>query len=115
MKYTGGCHCGAVRFEAEVETESVMECNCSYCAKVGHLLAFTGASNFRLLHGEDNLTDYQFNHKVIHHLFCKTCGIHSFGRAKNPDGSDGVAVNMRCVDDVDLAAFRIDYFDGKSL
>ena len=81
----------------------------------GSLLDFVPESNFKLLKGEADLKDYTFNKKVIHHYFCTTCGIHSFGRAKNPDGTDGVAVNMRCVDDVDLMTFRVDQFDGKSL
>ena len=69
MKYTGGCHCGKVRFEVDMDLKEVISCNCSMCAKRGSLLAFVPEENFTLLSGEDALTDYQFNKKVIHHLF----------------------------------------------
>jgi hypothetical protein len=113
-KYTGGCHCGAVRYEVTFALESAMTCNCSICSKTGTRLTFVPADRFRLLSGEDALTDYQFGKKRIHHLFCKTCGIRSFGRGKGPDGTDMVAVNVRCLDGVDLAAIPTRQFDGRS-
>ncbi len=112
-KYHGGCHCGAVRYEVEVDLSSVLECNCSHCEKKGLLLAFTPAEHFTLTQGEDQLTDYQFNKKIIHHLFCKTCGVQSFGRGEKADGAPTVAVNVRCLDDVDLTSLNRIAFDGR--
>lgn len=111
---TGGCHCGAVRFEAEADLSEVNECNCSHCQKKGFLLAFTPAENFRLLSGEDKLTEYRFNKKTIGHLFCSQCGVQPFGRGGTPDGAEIAAVNARCVDDIDLAALKRTPVDGKS-
>jgi hypothetical protein len=113
-KYTGGCHCGAVRFEAEVDLAHVISCNCSHCSKKGVLLTFKPEAEFILLTSEENLTDYQFNKKIIHHLFCKTCGVQSFGRGKNKDGAPTVAINVRCLDDVDLETLTVTPFDGKN-
>ncbi|MEQ1672192.1 MAG: GFA family protein [Hyphomicrobium sp.] len=113
-KHTGGCHCGAVRFEVNTGLEQTITCNCSICAKSGAILTFAPASEFTLLSGEDKLSDYQFNKKIIHHLFCKVCGIRSFGRGKNPDGSDAVAINVRCLDDVDVTALTPFAYDGKN-
>jgi len=113
--YTGGCHCGAVRYEVETALEPVISCNCSICRKRGSLLTFVGADNFRLAGGEAPLTDYQFNRKVIHHLFCPTCGVASFGRGTGPGGAEMVAINVRCLDDVDLDALRVRPFDGAAL
>lgn len=113
-KYAGGCHCGKVRFEATVDLDKVMACNCSICSKKGHMLAFTGADQFTLLSGEDALSDYQFNKKNIHHLFCSTCGVGSFGRGVMPDGKQMVAVNVRCLDDVDTSRLTVAQIDGKS-
>lgn len=115
QKYTGGCHCGKVRFEVEMDLGEVVSCNCSMCSKRGSLLAFVPAENFKLLSGEGDLTDYQFNKKVIHHLFCSTCGILSFGKGVGPDGKEMVAVNVRCLDGVDAEGLKVVKYDGKSL
>ncbi len=113
--YKGGCHCGKVRYEVEAAIEKVVSCNCSICSKKGWLMAFAPLENFRLLSDEKELTDYQFNKKAIHHLFCKTCGVASFGRGEAPDGTKMVALNARCLDDIDLEGIPVQPFDGKSL
>ena len=113
-KYAGGCHCGAVRYEATAELGRVIACNCSICSKKAHLLAFVPADRFTLLSGADALTDYQFNTKKIHHLFCKTCGVQSFARGTGPDGSQMVSINVRCLDGVDPSTLEVMPFDGKS-
>lgn len=115
MKHKGGCHCGKVRYEVELELGKAVECNCSICSKKASLLAFVPEPAFELLSGEADLADYQFNKHVIHHLFCKTCGIGSFSRGKMPDGSPMVAINVRCLDDVDLSKVEVTKFDGRSL
>lgn len=112
--YEGGCHCGRVRYEIESALEPVISCNCSICAKSGSLLTFVPESAFKLHSGDDNLTDYQFNKKIIHHLFCKTCGVRSFSRGLGPDGTPMIAVNVRCLDDVDVSKLSPMPYDGKS-
>ena len=113
-KHTGGCHCGKVRYEVTTKLDKLMSCNCSICSKKGSLLTFAPADAFTLKSGADDLGDYQFNKHVIHHLFCKTCGIASFARGKGPDGKEMVAINARCLDDVDLKSIPTTEFDGKS-
>jgi len=112
--YVGSCHCGKVRYEVRADLKSVVSCNCSICQRTGTLLAFVPKENFRLLQGEEALTDYQFNQKVIHHLFCSTCGVRSFARGTGPDGREMAAINVRCLEDVDLAALDVVHFDGRS-
>ncbi len=114
-KYRGGCHCGRVRYEVETTLEPVMSCNCPICQKRGAILTFVPAPQFTLLSGEGDLTDYQFNKKIVHHLFCSHFGLGSFARGTGPDGSAMIAVNVRCLYDVDLAALSPMAFDGKSL
>jgi hypothetical protein len=80
----------------------------------GVILSFVPADSFVLLNGEDHLTDYQFNKKVIHHLFCNICGIQSFSRGVGHDGALMVAVNVRCLDGVDIESLSPKKFDGKS-
>ena len=115
QQYSGGCHCGAVRFEVTTDLDSTISCNCSRCAKLGWILAFAPAQNFKLLSGEAKLTDYQFNKKAIHHLFCSTCGIESFGRGARPDGTQTVAINVLCLDGVDPATLSPKAVDGRKL
>jgi hypothetical protein len=114
--YTGGCHCGKVRFEATVDLEQpVTACNCSICSKKGHLLTFVKDDAFKLLSGADMLTEYLFNKHHIHHTFCKVCGIQPFAEGTAPKGGKMHAINVRCLDGVDLGALKIKPFDGKSL
>ncbi len=113
--YTGGCHCGAVRYRVTMALDRAITCNCSICSKTGTMLAFAPGARFELLSGEDALTDYQFGRKHIHHLFCRRCGIRSFARGAMPDGTPTVAVNVRCLDDVDLDAVPLKHHDGRSV
>jgi hypothetical protein len=110
---SGGCHCGAVRFETElppvVEAQS---CNCSMCRMTGFIHVIVPERRFRLLQGEGQITTYSFNTGVAKHLFCSTCGIKSFYRPRsNPDGW---SVNARCLDDAEGLDIKIEAFDGQN-
>lgn len=112
--HQGGCHCGAVRYSVEVDlSQPVIQCNCSICFRTGTLLTFVPENTFKLEKGEDALADYQFNKKVIHHLFCKVCGVRSFGRGVGPQGPM-VAVNARCLDGLSLEELKVMNYDGRS-
>ena len=113
--YEGSCHCGQVRFRATADVATVVECNCSICAKRGALWAFVKAPQFKLVRGDDALTDYQFGKKKLHHLFCRSCGVGSFSRGLAPNGDETFAINVNCLDDVDVAALKLTPFDGKNM
>lgn len=112
MIYTGGCHCGAVRFEVEApDRVEAKNCNCSICSKSGHLHLIVPKSRFRLIQGKDILTTYTFNTGVAQHYFCSTCGIKPFYIPRsNPDGVD---VNVRCFDETPTELVVHD-FDGQN-
>ena len=117
--YTGSCHCGAVRYEVEMDfAAGTSKCNCSICRKTRAWLVGISADDFRLLKGQEALSDYQFGSKNIHHLFCKHCGVKSFGRAAaGPGGKPFVAVLLSTVDDIsdaDLAATPVIFIDGRN-
>jgi hypothetical protein len=112
--YTGGCHCGKVRYEVTTDPAQAIACNCSNCAKHGLWLTFAKADQFKLLSGENELADYLFNKRVIHHLFCRTCGVESFARGSGPDGQPTVAINVRCLDGIDVSTLAPRPLDGRS-
>lgn len=114
-KCTGSCHCGKVKFEVEIDLSNGISCNCSMCLRKGTVLSFVPEKQFKLISGADNLTDYQFNKKVIHHTFCKTCGVTAFATGQLPDGTPMKAVNLRCLDGIDLDKVKIQHFEGKNL
>lgn len=109
--YAGGCHCGAVRFEVDVDRHEALDCNCSICTKKGFLHLIVTKDHFRILRGEDALAVYTFNTGVAKHMFCPTCGIHPFYVPRShPDGWD---VNVRALDGDALSRFAIAPFDGR--
>ncbi len=112
--YFGSCQCGAVAYEVDLDLDRTVTCNCSRCRRLGSILAFAPASAFQLKAGEGAMSEYLFNTRKIHHLFCATCGIEPFGRGTAPDGTETVAVNVRCLDGVDLKALTPMEYDGAS-
>jgi len=109
--HLGGCHCGAVRFEVDLpDAFEVEDCNCSICAMSGNIHVIVPASRFRLIKGEDQLSEYTFNTGGAKHRFCKTCGIKSFYIPRS--NQDGFAVTWRCIDNWMDLDVTINKFDG---
>ena len=115
MKYSGSCHCGAVAFEVEGEIKGAMACNCSMCQRKGSLLWFVPREKLRLLTPENAASTYMFNKHVIKHRFCAVCGIHPYGEGRDPKGNATAAVNIRCLEGIDLAAIPTKQYDGRAL
>jgi hypothetical protein len=107
----GGCHCGDVRFVVRGRPERLLACNCSICSKKGFLHFIIGKERFTLLTPEEHLGRYTFGTHTAQHLFCRRCGISSFYLPRSHP--DGVSVNARCLDDVDVDALLIEPFDGQ--
>jgi hypothetical protein len=98
--YQGSCHCGAVRFEADIDlAQGTVRCNCSYCRKDRNWLAAVGPADFRLRSGEAELGEYQFARKTLSHRFCRRCGLHPFSHKAD---QSFYAVNLSCLDDADI-------------
>ncbi|MEO4048313.1 GFA family protein [Pseudomonas sp. CAU 1711] len=114
MTYQGGCHCGKIRFEVSGEIDSLTECNCSLCSKRGGLLWFVGRDQLRLESPDGELPTYRFNTRKIAHHFCDVCGCAPFSEAAGPDGRPMASINARCLEGVELAAFKVVQWDGRS-
>lgn len=112
--HTASCQCGHLRLEIDAALDRAIECNCSICAKKGYLLAFVPATQVRVVSDAD-LRGYRFHSMKIEHAFCGRCGCAPYGRANAPDGTDTYAINLRCVDDLDLSSVKISPYDGRSL
>ena len=115
MIYRGSCHCGQVAFEVEGEITGAMACNCSLCSRKGALMWFVPRANLRLLTPAEKLGTYTFNKHVIQHRFCPTCGIHTYGEAKGQDGKLMAAINLRCIEGIDLDAIPVQHYDGRAV
>ena len=115
QQYTGGCHCGQVRYDVTLDLDKVVVCNCSICTKTGAILGGVSAEQFKLNSGQDMLSDYTFNKHVIHHRFCTRCGIHTHGEGVDPKGNRMAAINIRCLEGVDPSKLKITPHDGKSM
>jgi hypothetical protein len=112
MKVRGGCHCGAVRFEAELADPPVpaLDCNCSICSMTGFLHIMVPHDRFELLSGRDALVGYRFGTGAAEHLFCGRCGVKSFYQPRSHP--DCWSVNANCLDEpVELA---VETFDGRN-
>ena len=114
MLYKGSCHCGRVAFEVEGEIKQLMECNCSMCSRKGSLLWFVPRADLHLMMPDENMSTYTFNKHVIKHRFCPTCGIHPYADGADPQGNRIAAVNVRCLEGIDLEAIPVTHFDGRS-
>lgn len=108
--HRGGCHCRRVRFEIDAPAAlDTLDCNCSMCRMTGFLHLIVPASRFRLIEGENELSEYRFNTGTARHLFCRHCGIKAFYVPRSHP--DGWSVNVRCLDPGTVAELRITPFD----
>jgi hypothetical protein len=112
--HTGSCHCGRVRYEVEGDIGQALSCNCSMCQRKGSLLWFVPKAQFKLLTPDDSASTYLFNKHVIRHRFCPVCGIHPYADGVDPKGNEMAAINVRCLEGIDLDAVKVVHYDGRS-
>jgi len=114
--YRGGCHCGAVRFEAELDLASgSYRCNCSICRRTRFWVAVARPEGFRLLCGEGELTEYRFNTRRNQHFFCRHCGVRPFGVGHDTPIGKMYGVNIGCLEGMseeELSRIQIHCVDG---
>jgi hypothetical protein len=115
--YSGRCHCGAVRFEADLDlTQPSYRCNCTICRRTRFWPAVARPAHFRLAPGADDaLSRYTFGGGRNEHWFCRHCGVRTHGVGNDTPIGAMVGVNLGClegVDDAMLAAIPVVRVDG---
>jgi hypothetical protein len=115
MNHRGSCHCGRVAFEVEGEIKQAMACNCSLCQRKGSLMWFVPRDKLSLKTPDEAASSYTFNKHVIQHRFCPNCGIHPYGEGVDPKGAAMAAINIRCLEGIDLDAIPVQHFNGRDM
>lgn len=113
--YSGHCHCGAVRFRfRSEELTSGLRCNCSICIRKGAVMSpkYYPPEVFEELVGLETMATYLFGDNMVHHFFCKTCGVYPFHDATTNPGH--YRVNLGCIDGLDVLSLPVKVLDGKS-
>jgi hypothetical protein len=113
VRYSGSCHCGQLRFEVQGQLDTAVECNCSHCSRKGYLLWFVPRTDFTLESPTDALGTYTFNKHAIRHHFCQKCGCAPFGFGASK-GAEMAAINIRCLEGVELTSVKRKFVDGRS-
>src|SRR5262245_55998018 len=113
-KHAGSCHCGAVRFEVDVDASAGSRCNCSVCTKLGVTATIVKPEAFTLQSDAAALSIYEWGGKTAKRFFCKTCGITCFLRGHLEQlGGAYVSVVLNCLDDIDPSDISVTYWDGR--
>jgi hypothetical protein len=113
-KHQGSCHCGAVKFEVEVDATQGGRCNCSICAKLNSIGAIAKPDALTITHGESELSSYAWGHKISTRYFCKHCGVYLFSRGHLAElGGDYVGVYLTALDDIDPGSIDLIHWDGR--
>jgi len=115
MNHTGSCHCGRISFEVEGEIGTALVCDCSMCQRKGSMLWFVPRDKLKLLTPESAASTYTFNKHVIKHRFCPVCGMHPYGEGVDPKGNPMAAINIRCLENVEIAAIPVQSYNGRAL
>jgi hypothetical protein len=114
VTHKGSCHCGRIAFSVAGEIGQVFECNCSYCSRKGYLLWFQPRRQVTLSSSILDVSTYTFNTHRIKHHFCPVCGCAPFGFAIDAQGEEMTAINVRCLEGIELASLSITQTDGRS-
>ena len=109
----GSCHCGAIKFEIDIDFTEFTKCDCSLCRKKNAVMAKVHESQFRLIQGDQNLGLYEWNTNTAKHHFCKECGIYTFHRKRV--SPDFFGINVFCLDNIDISNVPIIEVDGQSM
>jgi hypothetical protein len=117
--YKGGCHCGGVRYEADIDlAEGTSKCNCTYCAKARAWATAVKPAAFRLAAGSEEGIAYHQHPQAPVKFHCGRCGVHTHARGDaDYMGGAFVQVFVATLDDAspeELLSGPVRYSDGRN-
>ena len=105
------CHCGAVRLEVAAAPETVTDCNCSICRRLGALWAYYPPEQVRFLSPREATFFYSWGDHDLEFHHCKVCGCTTHWEAVEKPGQK-IGINSRLMAPEFRTAARIRKFDG---
>jgi len=113
-KYTGSCHCAAVRYEVTIDPSNGGRCNCTVCTKISPIGGIVKPDAFKLLSSDADLSTYVWGGKISTRYFCKSCGVHCFARGHLAElGGDYISINLNTLDGIDQSQVQLIHWDGR--
>ena len=111
---TASCHCGAVSLKIDEKPESLTECTCSICHRLGAQWAYYTRLQVRVIDPQESSTAYLWGDKCIEFYHCEVCGCTTHYESVDKDDDSRIAVNTRIMRPEDVAGIRVRKFDGAS-
>jgi len=112
-QFRGSCHCGMVQFRILTNAPELTTCDCSICKRKNALMVKVHESKFKLISGEEYLTEYQFHTHTAKHYFCNKCGIYPFHRKRVSPEFYGI--NVFCLEEFILNGIAIRETNGAKM
>ncbi|HEY1879195.1 MAG TPA: GFA family protein [Caulobacteraceae bacterium] len=112
------CHCGAVKVQAPRAPETVTDCNCSICRRLGTLWAYYDPAEVVMQTPDSALETYVRSDPAgsgeLSFRRCRTCGCTVDWRPREGRKQDRMGINARLFDLAVLQAANVKKLDGAS-
>jgi hypothetical protein len=118
--YSGSCHCGRVKFEADIDLSAgTSKCNCTSCWKRRWWAVQVKPGDFRSIQGADELVRPGASGVRGRGGFCQNCGVTPYAWVDAAEWNDGerVSINVAALDNLppaDLLLSPVRYCDGRA-
>ena len=108
---TATCHCRAIRLEMVRPPDSVTQCNCSICRRLGALWAYFAPREVKVTAKPGATHPYVWGDRMLAFHRCRSCGVTTHWQSL--DGTqERMGINGRIIEGLDWETIRIRPFDG---
>jgi len=112
MMLSASCHCGAIKLEFEEKPQSLTECTCSICHRLGAQWAYYTRQQVRISGSPEKRKAYLWGDKCIEFYHCKNCGCSTHYESVEKTDDSRVAINTRMMRPEDTSGTPVRKFDG---